>query len=163
MNAKDFIDKWRWQKDPDGTERVGIVVNWEGISMDAKVFQYSGEEAWKKIEEYAPPWHHEGGVVKSFSIWIGSEKYLAEIEREKQTGKLNIYDEHGLEYPFFCVFATADGSKGIVGDGNHRFINCRYLIDQGKDIKEDINRCTLDVLCLENLSEIIQDTVFPNY
>lgn len=163
MNGKDFTNKWKDQKDPDGTSRVGIVVNWEEISLDAKVLQYSGKKAWNKIKEFAPPWHHEEGVVRPFSIWIGSEKYLAEIEREKLAGKLKYYEEHGLEYPFFCVFANKDGSKGIVGDGNHRFVNIIYLIDQGKDMESDIIRCTLEILCLDNLSDVIQDKILPGY
>ncbi len=146
MTTEEFINKWRWQKDPDGSEMVGIVINWD------------------KIPNYAPPWHYEGGEIRPFSHWVGSKSYLEEIERERKAGKLSYYDEHGLEYPFFCVFANADGSKGIVGDANHRFINCRYLIDyQSKDLKNDIARCTLDILCLENLKEVIQDTVYPNY
>ena len=162
MTAEDFINKWRWQSDPDGTPMVGIVVNWDRIPLDSNVVTFMGADAWKKIMDYAPPWHNDG-VVKPFSQWIGSKGFSDEVESEKKAGKLDYYNKHGLEYPFFCVFATKDGSKGIIGDGNHRFVNCKYLQDHGKDLSMDIARCRLEVICLDNLSEIIQDAVFPNY
>ncbi|HKC04653.1 MAG TPA: hypothetical protein VKC54_02170 [Patescibacteria group bacterium] len=162
MTTEDFVKKWRWQTDPDGTPMVGIVVMWDKIPLDSKVITFEGEDAWKKIMDYAPPWHNEG-VVKPFSQWVGSKGFNDEIESERKHGKLKYYEENGLEYPFFCVFATEDGSKGIIGDGNHRFVNCKYLVDQGKDLGSDISRCTLEVLCLKNLPEVIQDAVFPNY
>jgi|SRR3990167_8933535 len=162
MTSGDFINKWRDQKDPDGTPLVGIVVNWEKISPQSKLVQFSGREAWQRMLEYAPPWHNDG-TVKPFKQWIGSRAYVEEIEREKQAGKLGYYEKNGLEHPFFCVFATEDGLKGVVGDGNHRFLNCKFLEGQGKDFSQDIARCTLDILCLPNLSKVIQDAVFPDY
>ena len=101
--------------------------------------------------------------METFKNLIGSQGYLMEIEKEKTNERYKRYESHGLEYPNFCVFANSDGTKGIVGDGNHRFIDCRYLMDQGKDLSRDIDRCTLDVICLTNLSEVIQDSVYPNY
>lgn len=162
MTANDFMNKWKDEKDPDGTPMVGIVVHWEKISPQSRVVQLLGQEAWQRMLEYAPPWHN-AGVVKPFKQWIGSEAYMEEIERERQAGKLEYYENNGLEYPFFCVFATGDGLRGVVGDGNHRFLNCEFLEGQGKDFSQDIARCTLDVLYLPNLSEVIQDRVFPDY
>ncbi len=162
MIGEEFITKWRNRCDPDGTPMVGIVVNWDKIQANSKVIQFLGKEAWEKILDYAPPWHIDG-VVKPFKQWIGDSAYLEEIEREKQAGKLHHYERNGLEYPYFCIFALEDCSKGVVGDGNHRFLNCRYLESEGKDLSKDISRCTVDILCVNNLSEIIQDAIFLNY
>ena len=162
MTANDFINNWKDKRDPDGTPMVGIVVCWEKISPQSNVIRVTGQDAWQNILEFAPPWHLNG-VVKPFKEWLETKEFLEEVERERITGKLGHYEEKGLEFPHFCVFANENGLKGIVGDGNHRFLNCKFLESQGKDFKQDIARCTLDILCLNNLSEVIQDTVFPSY
>ena len=69
-----------------------------------------------------------------------------------------------MQDPKFCAFvynsqdkADSIGFSGILGDGSHRFLMCNYLERKGKkDFSEDIKKCTLDIVYLENLCGVIK-------
>ncbi len=162
MTVEEFIKKWKDKRIPSGAPVIGIVVNWHKILPNAKVVQHFGEEAWNKIYDFSPPWNHETNQRRAFRHWIEAQSpnYWGVIKKESITYHCS---RDGLEYPFFCAFADATGGKGVLADGNHRFLICDYLKGQGQDFSKDIEQCTLDILCLPNLFEVIQVTVFPNY
>lgn len=135
---------------------LGIGINWDKILPDSKVIQFHGEYAWKKIGDFYPPlW---GGFNRTkLKEWLKNTRpdYDKFINEEKSVGKIKLYDEKGLIYPNFCAVADETGSEGILADGSHRFIDCNYLIIKGKNLKEDIKKCRLDVLCIKNLNEVL--------
>ena len=76
-------------------------------------------------------------------------------------GKIELYEGKGLLYPEFCTFADESGTIGSLGDGSHRYIDCNYLILNGKNLKESISKCRLDVLCMPNLAEVLSENDIP--
>ncbi len=162
MTAEEFKNKWEELRTSMGNKVVGIDVCWPRIPPDSRVVQFFGEEAWNKIYDFSPPWDHKTNQRRSLRHWIEAQSpnYWGVIKKEGITYHCS---QDGLEYPFFCAFADAAGLKGILADGNHRFLICDYLMRQGEVFSRDIERCTLDVVCLSNLTEVIEEKVFPNY
>lgn len=163
MNAQEFILYWHWQnkKDHDGTPAVGIDIHWDKIPKDSKVMQYFGKSAWDKIGDFFPPlW----GNFKRTPLreWLNPNRpdYNKFIEEEKSVNKIQLYEEKGLIYTEFCAFADELGERGILADGSHRFIDCNYLIINGKELTKEIEKCRLDIICLKNLHEVLTPVDF---
>lgn len=124
--------------------------------------QFFGEDAWKKIGEFwAPYW---GNFTRTIlADWLNRERldYQKFIDEETVVGKIDLYKTQGLINPYFCAFADPFGKVGSLGDGCHRYIDCNYLIQAGKDMIKDIKKCRLDVLCLPNLSLVLSHADIP--
>lgn len=159
MNTNKFISYWRNKLDHDGSPAVGIGIEWDKVSQDSKVIQYTGHDAWNKIGDfYTPLW---GGFDRTIlKEWLNPDRsdYSKFINEEKSAGRIHFYNKNGLTYPDFCAFADYSGSKGILGDGSHRYIDCNYLIINGKDFTEDIKKCRLDIICLKNFHDVLSST-----
>ena len=163
MIASEFINKWRGKKDSDGTPLVGIIVNWENIKPDSKVIQLVDEQAWERIYDFTPPWYaREKRLPFRDFIKRRGQEYQSEISMEKgkiERNKFEYIKKHGLTPPLssrFVAFADLSGSKGALGDGNHRFLAADSLI-QSKDIHraKEIKGVELDIICLQNFNEVI--------
>lgn len=161
MIREEFIDFWKDRKDIDGTPSVGIGVFWDNIPINGcNVMQYKGKEAWDMIGEFwAPHW----GNFKRTTLkeWLNQSRsdYQKFIEEEKL--KIEFYNQNGLVYLYFCAFTDEKGSIGSLGDGCHRYIDCNYLILNGKDLSNDIKTCRLDVLCVPNLASVLSENDIP--
>jgi hypothetical protein len=156
MNAEEFITYWQNKKDHDGSDSVGVGIHWDKIRLTSKVNQYFGMNAWDEIGEfYAPLW---GGFDRTkLKGWLNPSRhdYNKFIDEEKSVGKIDLYKEKGLIYPDFCAFSDTSGKNGILGDGCHRYIDCNYLMMNGMDFSKDIQKCRLDVICVDNLNEVL--------
>ena len=155
MDALQFIVKWRASRNYLGLPSVGIHVSWDQIPLDSRIEQLVGQNAWDRLYDFTPPWFQE---PKTFHRLISTSDpdYLAIVQEETNNGKLELYRNDGLRNPFFCAFANHDGSFGILGDGNHRFVDCTYLIDQqARDFASDLSRCTLDVIYVANFDRVL--------
>lgn len=163
MTAYEFILEWSNKRDTDNTQAVGIGIFWSKIQIqNCTVQQYFGEEAWKKMEEFwAPLWGHF--TRTTLKEWLNQLRpdYQLFIDEEKAAGKIDLYNEEGLIYPEFCAFADKTGLVGSMGDGCHRFIDCNYLILNGKDLSADIKKVRLDVLCVPDLTAILSPNDIP--
>lgn len=161
MTADEFVKLWEVMRDTDDTEAVGIGINWRNVdTQNSTVQQFFGEEAWEKMGEFhAPYW---GNFTRTtLKEWLNQSRpdYQKFIDEEKV--KIDFYDSHGLVYPLFCAFADKTGTIGSLGDGSHRYIDCNYLILKGKDLKNDINKCRLDVLCVPDLTTFLSPLDIP--
>ncbi len=163
MTADEFIAEWKNKKNTDSTPAVGIGIFWDKVdTVNSTVKQFFGEEAWKKMEEFwAPYWGHF--TRTTLREWLGQSRldYQLFIDEERAAGKIDLYDREGLIYPEFCAFTDKTGSVGSMGDGCHRFIDCNYLILNGKDLSADIKKVRLDVLCVPDLTAILSPSDVP--
>lgn len=161
MTAQEFINFWQNKKDHDSSPAIGIGIHWDKIAQDSKVIQYTGEGAWIKIGDFFPPlWgNFKRTLLKE---WLDPTRpdYNKFIEEEKSVEKVQLYDQKGLIYPDFSAFADESGLKGILADGSHRYIDINYLIINGKKFDQEIEKCRLDVICLENLHEVLSTIDF---
>jgi hypothetical protein len=161
MNAEEFVTLWENMKDIDYSPAVGIGVYWRNIPIqNSTVQQYFGKDAWEKVGLfYAPLW----GNFKRTTLkeWLNQSRpdYQKFIDEEKV--KIGFYDKNGLVYPDFCAISDETGLIGVLGDGSHRYIDCNYLILNGKDLSNDINKCRLDVLCVPNLDSVLSENDIP--
>lgn len=162
MTVDEFIDQWTSKMDTDGSSAVGLDIAWSVIPKDSMVTQFTGQDAWEKMKDfYAPVW----GNFKRTKLgeWLDYKRddYQAFIEEERV--KINFYRASGLPlgYREFCGIADKSGKIGILADGNHRFIDCNYLISQGVDLNSDIEECRLDVLCVKDLSSVLNYQDMP--
>ncbi len=159
MNALEFVSEWQNKKDPDGTPAVGIGIYWGMIKPSSSIEQYFGKEAWEKIGEYyAPIWGNFTRTKMKEWLNVEREDYQKFIDEEKI--KIDFYRKNGLIYPEFCAFPDFETSSGVLGDGCHRYINCNYLIMK-ENPSFDVSKCRLDVVVVENLSEVLTPTDFP--
>lgn len=162
MNADEFIKKWEDKLDTDDTPLVGVDKNWDKIKDDSLVIQFKGEEAWQKIYKFTPPWYAYGMRLPFRDLIDSSREYQNEIKREKEKKEQNKFDyilKYGLSGPLsptFIAFADLTGSRGVLGDGCHRFLVADFVIrDKMRDLSEDIKRTEIDIICLENFSEVL--------
>lgn len=161
MNAAGFVSEWSQKKDTDGSDAVGICVNWHKVRLDSRVKQYFGDKAWKQIESYYTP-NWDSFQRTKMGAWLDTSRrdYQQFIDGEQK--KIVLYRERGLIYPEFCAFADSRSGTGVMGDGCHRFIDCNYLILVEKlDLSGDIAKCRLDILLADNLLEIISPIDYP--
>jgi len=155
MTSADFIKKWRNSINYLNQRSVGIHVGWDLIPPNSTVENLNGETAWKKIYTTTPPWFK---VPQTFQQLVNTknEDYLQIVDEETKNGKLKYYRQKGILEPFFCAFSNQDGSFLLLGDGNHRFLDCIYLIhDEDKIFECYIKNTTVDIICLPNFDEVI--------
>ncbi len=155
MTAEEFIKKWRHLINYLGFPSVGIHVGWDIIPVDSKVESFSGKEAWEKIYNCTPPWFETPKTFRQLIDGNGTN-YRSEILKEIINGKIQRFAIQGLEDPIFCAFANQDGSFILLGDGNHRFLDCSFLMNLGKDFSNDIGKTELDIIYLEKFEEVLK-------
>lgn len=163
MTAGDFVKKWRTLQDTDFSRLVGIEVKWDSIKPSSRVISYHGRDAWNKIYDFTPPWYVPS-ERKTFRemVDLKTSNYLNEIDMEKNKKSENKFEfikKVGLKYPLepvFLVFSNSSGTKGVLGDGCHRFLVASYLINVEKlNLASDINKTDLDIICLDNFEQVI--------
>lgn len=156
MTANEFIIKWQTAINYLGLRSVGINVRWDKISLNSVVNQFSGKNAWNKLYTFTPPWFK---TPKTFQYLIDNKDsdYQQIVTEETSNGKIEYYRKNGLMEPFFCAFANKDGSFVLLGDGNHRFLDCLHLIhEKNVNLKSDIDRSTLDIIYLDNFNFVTE-------
>jgi hypothetical protein len=163
MTVTDFIQKWRNSLNYLGKPSIGIHVGWDIIPINSKVESFLGKEAWDKIYDCTPPWFKTPQTFKEL-ITSKNADYLQIVQEEIDNGKIEYYCQNGLSEPFFCAFAKPDGSFKLLGDGNHRFLDCLYLIhEKKKDLNSDIQNTALDVIYLQNFNQVLlPDNIWRN-
>lgn len=164
MKAFDFCEKWSSAINDLGLRAVGIHVNWEQIPEGSSVKQLLGKEAWEQIYVFTPPWFK---VPKTFRNLIDSKDTdcLQIVEEETDSGKLEHFRTNGLTESSFCAFSNHNFSFVLLGDGNHRFIDCAYLIDvEKRDFTKDLGKISLDIIYLDNFDQVIEPTkIWPTW
>lgn len=164
MTATEFCKKWRSAINYLGFPAVGIHVNWEQIPEDALVKQLFGKEAWDRLYGFTPPWFKK---PKTFRNLISSRDSdcLQIVKEETNNGKLEYYRKSGLTDTSFCAFADNDSSFVLLGDGNHRFLDCAYLIDEKKrNFAQEIKETNVDIIYLNNFDQVIEPTnIWPTW
>lgn len=155
MTAEEFINKWKNSLNYLNLPTVGIHVGWDKIALESRVENLSGKEAWDKLYYCSPPWFK---TPKTFKELIESRDsdFNQIIKEETANTKVEYYRQNGLHEPFFCSFANANGSFNLLGDGNHRFLDCLYLIhEEKKDFNDDIQNAVLDIIYLKNFDQVL--------
>ena len=155
MIATDFIHKWRNSINYLRLPSVGIHVNWEQVTGDSLVKQLFGKEAWEQLYKFCPPWFTE---PKTFKDLINSKDSdcLQIVKEETDNGKLEYYRKNGLTDTSFCAFANSSGSFVLLGDGNHRFLDCAYLIEvEKRSFAREIEKTSVDIIYLNNFDQVI--------
>lgn len=164
MTAKEFINKWKASLNYLGLPSVGIHVGWEIIPADSGVDNLSGKEAWERIYDSTPPWFKSH---KTFRQLVKSKNadYLQIVKEETENGKIEYYRKNGLREPHFCAFTKKGKIFTLLGDGNHRFLDCLHLIhDKNKNFDIDIRNATLDIINLQNFDEVLlPKNIWPNW
>lgn len=155
MTANEFVSKWYFSRNHLELPTVGIHVGWNLILPDSKVETLFGVEAWNKVIKSTPPWFK---IPQTFEELKKSknEDYLQIVSEEVNNGKIDYYRNNGLNEPYFCIFAKCDGTFMLLGDGNHRLLDCIYLMNsENISFSEDINKATVDIIYLKNFEEVI--------
>lgn len=155
MTARDFIKKWQSSLNYLGLPSIGIHVGWTIIPIDSKVESISGKEAWEKIYDCTPPWFE---TPKTFKQLMDGDNtnYRSEILKEIVNGKIQRFATQGLNDPLFCAFANQNGSFILLGDGNHRFLDCSFLMSLGRDFSKDSCKTKLDIIYLQNFEKVLE-------
>lgn len=156
MTAEEFIRKWQNSRNYLGLPSVGIHVGWNLIDLNSRAKTLSGQEAWELIYDCMPPWFK---YPKTFRDLVSTKNldYLQIVKEETENNKIDYYRENGLLEPFFCAFSNHDRSFTILGDGNHRYLDCLHLISSGtRDFKDDIKRTRLDIIYLSNFVDVLR-------
>ena len=159
MTATDFIQKWQNSLNYLGKRSVGINVDWDIIPADSRIESFSGKEAWEKIYNCTPPWFKTPQTFKKLAD-TKNKDYLQIVGEETRNGKIEYYNQNGLREPFFCVFADLNRPFLLLGDGNHRFLDCIYLMhDKSRDFDEDIKRTSVDIIFLSNFVDVLRPDI----
>lgn len=159
MTAEEFIQKWQNSINYLGLPSVGIHVGWDLIDLSSQVKTLSGQEAWNLLYACKPPWFKKPQIFRELVATKNSD-YLQIVTEETNNGKIEYYRRNGLKEPAFCVFAKQDGSFMLLGDGNHRFFDCIYLIDTEKrNFDSDIEKTMVDVIYLFNLADVLRTNI----
>lgn len=156
MTAADFINRWRNSINYLGLPSVGIHVGWDLIPTNSRVERLIGKEAWEKIYSFTPPWFKS---PKTFSGLLDSKDSdcLQIVKEETDNGKLEYYRKNGLTDTSFCAFSKYDGSFVLLGDGNHRFLDCAYIIDvEKRNFAPDMEKASVDIIYLNNFDQVIE-------
>ena len=89
---------------------------------------------------------------------------MRDAKSAEEREKISMYRLKGLFPNRFCAFSDMSGMIGVLGDGNHRYIDFNYLILEDPRRREDIRKSRLDILHLNNLHEVLSQTDLPpNY
>jgi len=156
MTAGEFIQKWQNSRNYLGLPSVGIHVDWNLINLNSLVKTYSGQDGWNLLYTCTAPWFKKPQTFKEL-INTKNADCLQIIQEETDNHKIEYYQRNGLKEPFFCAFAKQDGSFILLGDGNHRFLDCIYLIDhQYHDFGDDIKKTSVDVIYLTNFVDVLR-------
>lgn len=156
MKAVDYITKWRNSINYLNLPSVGIHVGWDLISHDSKVIILAGNEAWAKIYSFTPPWFK---TPQTFQPLVDTKNldYMDIVKAETNNGKIDYYRQNGLQEPFFCAFSNLNGSFTLLGDGNHRFLDCLHLIhEESRNFDKYIQNTQLDIVYLDNFDEVMK-------
>lgn len=156
MKATDFINKWCKSINYLKLPSVGIHVNWGEIPEDSLVKQLLGKDGWEQLYGFTPPWFK---TPKTFKDLINSKDSdcIQIVKEETDNGKLEYYRKNGLTDTSFCAFSNHDGSFVLLGDGNHRFLDCAYLIDvEKRSFASDIEKTSVDIIYLDNFDQVIE-------
>lgn len=156
MKTQDFINKWRYAINYLNRPAVGIHVGWDIIPQDSRVEVMTGKEAWEKIYSFTPPWFQTPQTFQQL-VDAKNQDFMQIVGEETGNGKIEYYRKNGLQEPHFCAFSNQDGSFTLLGDGNHRFLDCLYLIhEENRNFDNDLQNTTLDIIYLENLPEVLK-------
>lgn len=156
MTTDEFIKKWRESTNHLDLPSVGIHVGWDLIPSGSKVEQLSDKSAWNKIYGFIPSWFKNPKTFKQLTD-SGDSDYQQIIKEETDNGKLEYYRSRGIKEPFFPAFSNEDGSFVLLGDGNHRFLDCAHLIStESLDLESDLSLTTLDIIYLKNFDEVMK-------
>ncbi len=124
--------------------------------MDSKVITYFGVEAWDNLLKSSPPWFK---TPQSFQhlIHLKNSDYMQIVREETENIKIDYYRKNGLTDQSFCGFSTVGGSFTLLGDGNHRFLDCLHIISEGsRNFENDIKRVSFDVIYLVNFPDVLR-------
>lgn len=162
MNAADFTNKWRNSINYLNLPSVGIHVGWDLIPHDSKVETLAGKEAWVKIYSFTPPWFKMPQTFQQL-VDTRNQDYRQIVKEETENGKIDYYRQNSLQEPFFCAFSNVEGSFTLLGDGNHRFLDCLYLIHEEKyNFDKYIQNIALDIIRLDNFDEVMMiNNIWP--
>ena len=164
MLVTDFINKWRNSINYLGLPSVGIHIGWDLIQTNAGVERFTCEEAWKKIYTFTPPWFK---TPQTFQQLVDTKNadYSQIVKEETDNGKLEYYRKIGLTDTSFCAFSNQDGSFVLLGDGNHRFLDCAYLINvERRSFASEIEKTSLDIIYLNNFDQVIEPArIWPTW
>lgn len=164
MTATEFINRWRNSINYLGFPSVGIHVGWDLIPTNSRVERLIGEEAWKKIYSFTPPWFK---TPQTFQHLVDTKNadYSQIVKEETDNGKLEYYRKNGLTDTSFCAFSNHDGSFVLLGDGSHRFLDCAYLIDVEKpSFAPETEKTSVDIIYLNNFDQVIEPIkVWPTW
>ena len=162
MSAKEFILKWGLSINHLGLPTVGIHVGWDAIQLNSIVETFSGREAWEKVLASTPPWFKTPQTFRELRDSQNPD-YNQIIKEETENGKIAYYRTKGLREPNFCIFSNIDGAFMLLGDGNHRFLDCIYLMDaENKNFDSAVTNTKLDMIYLANFDEVIKpDLIWP--
>lgn len=156
MTTNEFCRKWRMATNYLGLPAVGIHVSWDLIPGNSPVRQLVGKEVWERLYKFTPPWFKE---PKTFRDLINSKDLdcMQIVKEETDNGKLEYYRKNGLTDTSFCAFSNKDGSFVLLGDGNHRFLDCAYLIDvEKRSFAPEIEKTSVDIIYLNNFEQVIE-------
>lgn len=155
MTSEEFILKWRSAINHLGLPSVGIHVCWDFIPSNSKVETLVGKNAWELVLKNSPPWFKTPQTFQDLEKTKNLD-YQQIIKEETENGKIEYYQTNGLHEPHFCIFANGDGSFMLLGDGNHRFLDCIHLMSLGKrNFEKDIEKTLTDIIYLSNFNEVL--------
>jgi hypothetical protein len=87
------------------------------------------------------------------------------VGEETGNGKIEYYRKNGLLEPYFCAFSNQDGSYTLLGDGNHRFLDCLYLVHhESQDFRNYIKNSSLEIIYLESFRDVLRpDNIWSDW
>jgi len=156
MTAEEFIQKWKNSTNYLGLPSVGIHVGWDLIDLNSQVKTFSGQKAWNLLYDYNPPWFKRHQTFQQL-VETKNADYSQIVKEETDNGKLEYYRKNGLTDTSFCAFGNHNGSFVLLGDGNHRFLDCAYLIDvEKRSFASEIGKTSVDIIYLNNFDQVIE-------
>lgn len=156
MTVEEFIQKWQNCRNYLGLPSVGIHVGWNLINLDSQVKTLSGQEAWNLLYACTPPWFKKPQTFREL-VTTKNADYLQIVREETDNGKIEYYRKNGLIDTSFCAFGNQAGSFVLLGDGNHRFLDCAYLIDEERyNFTPQIEKTSVDIIYLKNFDQVIE-------
>jgi len=160
MDKNTIIQSWKSRKNMFGQSAVCITdAMWNTMAPETSVKILHGEQAWNFLYTLYPIcWDARPSLRLAYRNFMQQENSLFRkvIRDDQLSGRLNFYRQHGLTEPVFCAFSDELGLIGVLMDGNHRFVDCNYLMrHEGMDFSKDIARATLTIFYIPNIANII--------
>lgn len=163
MNKFEILDYWKKKKDQHkDRDAVGVDKRWDKIKPDFEWIRLNGKKAWARISKFYPPNWNNWPRMK-LSDWISQThpNYQEFIEQERGIGKFQKLIDNEISDNEYIAFYDKNILVGMLVDGNHRFIDINYLIEQKEyDLSDRITACVLDIFIVDNLSDVIPDCGF---